>query len=101
MRDAQPGEIDFLKVDVEGAEADVLAGGDFKRFRPKVIVVEAVAPGSGEPAWQDWEPMLLAQGYRFALFDTLNRFYVAEEHPDDLGAPAARTRRLARGAPHV
>jgi hypothetical protein len=26
--------------------------------------------------------MLLGHGYRFALFDTLNRFYVAEEHPD-------------------
>jgi FkbM family methyltransferase len=75
------GEIDFLKIDVEGAEADVLAGGDFKRFRPKVIVAEAVTPGSGEAAWQDWEAKLLAQGYRFALFDTLNRFYVAEEHP--------------------
>jgi len=75
------GEIEFLKIDVEGAEPDVLAGGDFKRFRPKVIVAEAVTPGSGEPAWQDWEPQLLSQGYRFALFDTLNRFYVAEEHP--------------------
>jgi FkbM family methyltransferase len=74
-------EIDFLKIDVEGAEAEVLAGGDFKRFRPKVIVAEAVAPGTGEPTWQDWEPLLLAQGYHFALFDTLNRFYVAEEHP--------------------
>ena len=28
--------------------------------------------------------MLLAQGYRFVLFDTLNRFYVAEERPDIL-----------------
>ena len=76
--------IDFLKVDVEGGEADVLLGGDWRRFRPKVIVIEAVAPGSGEPAWQDWEPFLLAQGYRFVLFDTLNRFYVAQEHPDIL-----------------
>jgi FkbM family methyltransferase len=74
--------VDFLKIDVEGGEADVLFGGDWKRFRPKVIVIEAVAPGSGEPAWQDWEPLLLAQGYRFVLFDTLNRFYVAEEHPE-------------------
>jgi FkbM family methyltransferase len=74
--------IDFLKIDVEGAEADVLFGGDFKRFRPKVIVAEAVAPGSGEPNWQEWEPLLLAQGYRFVLFDTLNRFYVAQEHRD-------------------
>ncbi len=75
-------DIDFLKVDVEGAEAEVFAGADFKRFRPKVIVAEAVAPGSGEANWQDWEPKLLSHGYRFALFDTLNRFYVAEEHPE-------------------
>jgi FkbM family methyltransferase len=72
------GSIDFLKIDVEGAEGDVLFGGDWKRFRPKVIVAEAVTVGS-EPAWQDWEPFLLAQGYRFVLFDTLNRFYVAQE----------------------
>ena len=76
------GSIDFLKIDVEGAEGDVLFGGDWKRFRPKVIVAEAVTPMTSEPSWQDWEPFLLAQGYRFVLFDTLNRFYVAEEHPE-------------------
>jgi FkbM family methyltransferase len=76
------GSIDFLKVDVEGAEADVLLGGDWKRFRPKVIIAEAVTPMGSEPSWQDWEPYLIAQGYQFVLFDTLNRFYVAQEHPD-------------------
>lgn len=76
------GEIDFLKVDVEGAEADVLKSGDWTVFRPKVVVVEAIAPGSGQPSWESWEPFLLAQGYRFMLFDTLNRFYVAEEAKD-------------------
>jgi FkbM family methyltransferase len=76
------GEIDFLKIDVEGGEADVVLGGDWRRYRPKVVIIEAVMPGSGEPAWAEWEPFLLAQGYRFALFDTLNRFYVAQEHPD-------------------
>jgi len=74
--------IDFLKIDVEGAESDVLFGGDWERYRPKVIVAEAVSPMSSEPSWQDWEPFLLAQGYRFVLFDTLNRFYVAQEHPE-------------------
>jgi FkbM family methyltransferase len=77
-------DIDFLKIDVEGGEADVLHGGDWRRHRPKVIVIEAVLPGSGEPAWDAWEPFLLSQGYRFALFDTLNRFYVAQEHPEIL-----------------
>jgi FkbM family methyltransferase len=76
------GTIDFLKIDVEGAEGDVLFGGDWKRFRPKVIVAEAVAPMTSAPSWQGWEPFLIAQRYRFVLFDTLNRFYVAEEHPD-------------------
>lgn len=82
--DLQLSEIDFLKIDVEGAEAEVLFGGDWQRFRPKVIVAEAVAPRTSEPAWEQWEPFLFAQGYRFALFDTLNRFYVAAEHPQIL-----------------
>ena len=74
--------IDFLKIDVEGAELEVLAGNDFNRFRPKVIVAEAVTPGKGEPAWDAFEPLLLANGYKFRLFDTLNRFYVAQECPE-------------------
>jgi hypothetical protein len=37
---------------------------------------------TSEPSWQAWEPFLIAQRYRFALFDTLNRFYVADEHPE-------------------
>ena len=74
--------VDFLKIDVEGAEGDVLAGNDWQRLRPKVIVLEAIAPGSGAPAWDAFEPFLLAQGYDFVLFDTLNRFYVAREHPE-------------------
>jgi hypothetical protein len=72
-------DIDFLKIDVEGAEADVIAGNDWERFRPKIVVVEAISAGGGSPNWYHWEPVLLSRGYRFRLFDTLNRFYVAEE----------------------
>ncbi|HEX8663097.1 MAG TPA: FkbM family methyltransferase [Beijerinckiaceae bacterium] len=71
--------IDFLKVDVEGAERDVLAGADWRRFRPKVVLVEAVAPGDMAPSHEAWEPILLENGYAFAFFDGLNRFYVADE----------------------
>src|SRR5262245_48621350 len=36
--------IDFLKIDVEGVEIDVIRGGDWRKFRPKVVVLEAFAP---------------------------------------------------------
>jgi FkbM family methyltransferase len=75
----RPERIDFLKVDVEGAEADVLAGADWERWRPRVVIAEAMAPGSLSEAWREWEPLLLQRGYRLAFFDGLNRFYVAEE----------------------
>jgi FkbM family methyltransferase len=74
-----PPAIDFLKVDVEGAEADVLRGGDFARFRPKVIMVEAIKPFSLKPAWDEWEPRLASHGYNYVWDDELNRYYVAEE----------------------
>jgi FkbM family methyltransferase len=73
--------IDFLKVDVEGWEESVLRGGDFQRFRPRVIIVEATEPKNPNPTHGAWEPILLQAGYSFAHFDGLNRFYV--RHEDD------------------
>jgi FkbM family methyltransferase len=72
--------IDFLKIDVEGAEPDVLAGLDLTRHRPRVILVEAVNPNNLAADVSAWEPGLLDAGYTFAFFDNLNRFYVAREH---------------------
>ncbi len=76
--------IDFLKVDVEGHEAEVLAGQDWTRFRPRVVLVEAIEPLSMKDAAHRFEPFLLSQGYRFAFFDNLNRWYVAQEAADAL-----------------
>jgi FkbM family methyltransferase len=77
--DHAPARIDLLKIDVEGAEADVIAGNDWSRFRPRLLIIEAVAPGSMEPAHEAWDPALTAAGYHFGFFDGLNRFYVAQE----------------------
>lgn len=74
-------EVHFLKIDVEGFEADVLAGFDWRTNRPWILVVEAVQPGSHEPAWE-WEPVILNAGYQFVWFDGLNRFYVRNENPE-------------------
>ncbi|HKS65114.1 MAG TPA: FkbM family methyltransferase [Xanthobacteraceae bacterium] len=77
-----PAAYEFLKVDVEGAEADVLRGADFSRHRPKIIMVEAIKPFSLAPAWDEWEPMLAKGGYAYVWDDELNRYYVAEEARD-------------------
>jgi FkbM family methyltransferase len=73
------GAIDFLKIDVEGFEEAVIRGGDWQRFRPRVVVVEAIRPGSHEPSFASWDPLLRAADYDFAFFDGLNRFYVRHE----------------------
>jgi FkbM family methyltransferase len=74
-----PASFDFLKIDVEGAEPDVLFGGDWARFRPKLVVVEALAPYTLAPVWQQWEPFLAEHGYGYVWFDSLNRYYLAKE----------------------
>ena len=80
--------IDFLKIDVEGWEEAVLLGHDWKRWRPRVLVVESITPTSFDEATgrdiyedlsADWEPIVLDNGYRFALNDGVNRFYVRRE----------------------
>ena len=79
-----PADIHFLKIDVEGAEAEVLAGADFATFRPWIIVIEATRPLTQVDASAGWEPALVAAGYRFAWFDGINRFYIAAERWDAL-----------------
>ncbi|WP_052697910.1 FkbM family methyltransferase [Luteibacter yeojuensis] len=76
--------IHFLKVDVEGHEAKVLAGAAFQEFRPWIALVEATAPNSQVETHHAWEPRLLAHNYTFVYADGLNRFYVANEKLDDL-----------------
>jgi FkbM family methyltransferase len=76
------GPIHFLKIDVEGAEREVLRGADFARFRPWIIVIEATAPLSDTPTHSGWEDIILEQRYEFMVFDGLNRFYAASERDD-------------------
>ena len=81
-------EIHFLKIDVEGSEADVLAGLSLRRFRPWILLIESRAPNSTIETHDAWEPGVLAAGYGFVYDDGLNRFYIAQEQ-------AARARHFA------
>jgi FkbM family methyltransferase len=70
---------DFLSIDVETHEHQVIRGIDLGYWRPKLIVVESTVPCSPEPNYQSWEPTLLEHGYRFMSFNGLNRFYLRDD----------------------
>ena len=76
-----PLQVDFVKIDVEGAEREVIESADWKAFRPRVVVVESIVPFTNEPAWDSWEHLMLMAGYEFTLFDGINRFYHRAEEP--------------------
>jgi FkbM family methyltransferase len=67
-----PATIDFLKIDAEAHEREIVEGADWGRFRPRIIVVESNLP-------ETWEPLLLSADYLFAHYDGLNRYYVRAE----------------------
>lgn len=73
------GEIDFLKIDVEGHEESVIRGADWRRWRPRVLIVEATLPHTPKPSHEHWEELLVAEEYLPAAFDGVNRFYVRAE----------------------
>jgi FkbM family methyltransferase len=72
-------KIHFLKIDVEGAEEDVLRSVDLHKWRPWVVVVEATIPMSEELADPAWEALLIDASYDYVYFDGLNKYYVPRE----------------------
>lgn len=82
LEEYAPPEIDFMSIDVEGHEREVLLGNEWSRFRPRVLVIEATLPCTAIPCHDMWEDVVLAADYVFAFFDGLNRYYVRKESPD-------------------
>lgn len=62
-------KINFMKIDVEGLEYEVLAGNDWQKYRPEVICIEA------NHIKKDWRSLLTGQGYTKVFFDGLNEYY--------------------------
>lgn len=66
--------LDVLKIDVEGAEPEVVRGLLGGTLRPLVCVVEGVAPGVGRAAGDEAVALLVGAGYVHCLFDGLNHY---------------------------
>jgi FkbM family methyltransferase len=96
-----PSDIHFLKIDVEGHEAEVLQGMDFARFRPMIMVIEATEPNTRIPTYQKWERLVRDAGYQFVVTDGLNRYYVAREHPKLITSILAERTLVYEGSPEV
>ena len=59
LQERGASRVDFLSIDVEGAEAAVLAGFDIRRYRPALVCIEVDKPG--RQRLFDW---FRAAGYR-------------------------------------
>jgi FkbM family methyltransferase len=72
FEETKPPRIDFLKIDVEGHELEVLRGNDWSRWRPSVVLAEAIC-GAEITAY------LSDVAYKFEFFDGLNNYYVEQD----------------------
>jgi FkbM family methyltransferase len=72
LRQYDARTIEFLKIDVEGHELEVISGNEWTEFRPKVVIIEG-----GDI--QSWGSLMDNADYILEFFDGLNYYYVAEE----------------------
>ena len=75
-------DIHWLKIDVEGMEADVLRSWGKSSVRPWVLVVEATFPNTQDPTQHLWLDEVLGRGYEQVFFDGLSCYFVHESHRD-------------------
>lgn len=76
------GEIHWMKIDVEGMEADVLRSWGKSPVRPWILVIESTFPNSERPTQQLWMGEVQKRGYSEAFFDGLSRYFVHEMHAE-------------------
>ena len=69
--------VDFLKIDVEGNETEVLRGIDWERCRPRVLVIENAWPES-------WSHLIPDSIYTMAHCDNFNRYYIRNTENENL-----------------
>jgi FkbM family methyltransferase len=66
-------KINFLKIDVEGFEKQVIEGNDWEKYRPEVICIEANHAEGG------WQSTFAKLNYKLFISDGLNEYYVANQ----------------------
>lgn len=72
---------EFLKIDVEGFELDVLEGIDLRRYRPEIILCEVTEPNTSQKSsiYAKICGKVEAFGYHPIYFDGLNQWWCTSE----------------------
>jgi len=66
--------VNFLKIDVEGYEREVIESNNWKKYRPQLICIES------NHEHEDWHKLLDVAGYKKVFYDGLNEYFLAAEH---------------------
>lgn len=77
--------IHWLKIDVEGMEADVLRSWGAAPQRPWIVVIESTEPNSQVENFEDWHDELTKRKYALQYFGGLNRFYLHQSQSERSG----------------
>lgn len=72
LDEARPPAIDFVSIDVEGAEIEVLRGFDIARWRPRLVMVESPARRT-----DDVRSYFVSHGYAYLRSININDIYEA------------------------
>jgi FkbM family methyltransferase len=68
-------KIDFLSIDVEGTEGDVLKGFDMKKYHPSLLLIEDKVYNLGKHSY------IKRNGYKLVRRTGLNNWYVPRDNP--------------------
>ena len=73
-------DLHWMKIDVEGMEADVLRSWGECERRPWVLVVESTFPNTQNPTQDLWIDEIVKRGYKKVYFDGLSCYFVHRDH---------------------
>ena len=73
-------KVHFCKIDVEGYEKECLQSiNNWNEVRPWIFAIESTKPTTEIPCYEEWENILLDNGYLFAYSRGINRYYIDRE----------------------
>jgi FkbM family methyltransferase len=74
LAQAPPKRVDFVSIDVEGTELDVLRGFDLARWKPELLLIEDKVNNLEKHRY------IVQRGYRLLRRTGVNGWYVPKEH---------------------